>query len=204
MPRAAASTRQGALRIARLRADRNRARVVGERCTPRRLIAFEGVEHLNGARRAARCPDAERAFHDARNGRPRPDATRTDQHHVPDASNPLIAEFSRRGRTRHTVQAIAAIRSATCSEPEEQPTCVVCAGSTLHGQEQRACALCSASLHPRTSPLPGSRRISGAPVLPYFPERRTDNRGYVVRIHPPFDELSVRRPGRRYCAASTN
>jgi Kdo2-lipid IVA lauroyltransferase/acyltransferase len=32
-------------------------------------------------------------------------------------------------------------------------------------------------------------KISGATVLPYFPERRTDNRGYIVRVHPPFENF---------------
>ena len=32
-------------------------------------------------------------------------------------------------------------------------------------------------------------KISGAPVLPYFPKRRADNRGYVVEIHAPLDNF---------------
>ena len=32
-------------------------------------------------------------------------------------------------------------------------------------------------------------KISGATVLPYFPERRSDNRGYIVRVHPPFENF---------------
>ena len=32
-------------------------------------------------------------------------------------------------------------------------------------------------------------KISGAPVLPYFPQRRDDNRGYVVQIHAPLDNF---------------
>jgi KDO2-lipid IV(A) lauroyltransferase len=32
-------------------------------------------------------------------------------------------------------------------------------------------------------------KISGATVLPYFPERRADNRGYIVRVHPPFENF---------------
>ena len=32
-------------------------------------------------------------------------------------------------------------------------------------------------------------KISGAPVLPYFPKRRADNRGYVIQIHAPLDNF---------------
>ena len=43
-------------------------------------------------------------------------------------TNPLIAELSRRGRSRHTVQAICGRSdSRPAAEPEEQPAGVVCA-----------------------------------------------------------------------------
>ena len=45
-------------------------------------------------------------------------------------------------------------------------------------------------------------KISGAPVLPYFPKRRADNRGYVVHIHPPLDNFPVRRSDRRHAPLS--
>ncbi|MDR0770932.1 MAG: 1-deoxy-D-xylulose-5-phosphate reductoisomerase, partial [Burkholderiales bacterium] len=37
-------------------------------------------------------------------------------------------------------------------------------------------------------------KISGAPVLPYFPARRADNAGYVITIHPPLENFPSSDP----------
>jgi KDO2-lipid IV(A) lauroyltransferase len=44
---------------------------------------------------------------------------------------------------------------------------------------------------PASSNVATSRlaKISGATVLPYFPERSSDNRGYIVHILPPLDNF---------------
>src|SRR5688572_16971069 len=100
-------------------------------------------------------------------------------------SNPLIAELSRRGRTRHTVQAISSeqIRDLLQNLKNNIPI--------WYAPDQRFTDKSSAIVplfgQPAASNVATSRlaKISGAPVLPYFPERRSDNRGYVVRIYEP-------------------
>jgi KDO2-lipid IV(A) lauroyltransferase len=103
--------------------------------------------------------------------------------------NALIAEMARRGRARHTVQAITSeqIRDLLQNLKNNIPV--------WYAPDQRFTDKNSAIVplfgQPASSNVATSRlaKISGAPVLPYFPERRADNRGYVVRIHPPFDNF---------------
>jgi Kdo2-lipid IVA lauroyltransferase/acyltransferase len=104
-------------------------------------------------------------------------------------SNPLIAELSRRGRARHTVQAISAdqIRELLQNLKNNLPV--------WYAPDQRFTDKNSALVplfgHLASSNVATSRlaKISGAPVLPYFPERRADGSGYRVTIHPPFDNF---------------
>lgn len=104
-------------------------------------------------------------------------------------SNPLIAELSRRGRSRHTVQAISSeqIRDLLQNLKNNIPV--------WYAPDQRFTDKNSAIVplfdQPAASNVATSRlaKISGAPVLPYFPERRSDNRGYVVRIYPPLQNF---------------
>jgi Kdo2-lipid IVA lauroyltransferase/acyltransferase len=101
--------------------------------------------------------------------------------------NPLIAELSRRMRSRHTVQAISAdqVRDLLQNLKNNLPV--------WYAPDQRFTdknsEIVSLFGQPASSNVATSRlaKISGAPVLPYFPERRADNTGYVVRIHAPFD-----------------
>jgi KDO2-lipid IV(A) lauroyltransferase len=103
--------------------------------------------------------------------------------------NALIAEMARRGRARHTVQAITSeqIRDLLQNLKNNIPV--------WYAPDQRFTDKNSAIVplfgQPAASNVATSRlaKISGAPVLPYFPERRADNRGYVVRIHPPFENF---------------
>lgn len=103
--------------------------------------------------------------------------------------NALIAEMARRGRARHTVQAITSeqIRDLLQNLKNNIPV--------WYAPDQRFTDKNSAIVplfgQPASSNVATSRlaKISGAPVLPYFPERRADNRGYIVRIHPPFDHF---------------
>jgi KDO2-lipid IV(A) lauroyltransferase len=101
--------------------------------------------------------------------------------------NPLIAELSRRGRERHTVQGIAAdqIRDLLQNLKNNLPV--------WYAPDQRFTDKNSAIVPlfgvPASSNVATSRlaKISGARVLAYFPERRRDRRGYIVRIHPAFE-----------------
>jgi len=103
--------------------------------------------------------------------------------------NPLIAELSRRGRSRHTVQAIASdqIRDLLQNLRSNLPV--------WYAPDQRFTDKNSAIVplfgQPASSNVATSRlaRISGAAVLPFFPERRADNTGYTVRIHPPLENF---------------
>jgi Kdo2-lipid IVA lauroyltransferase/acyltransferase len=101
--------------------------------------------------------------------------------------NPLIAEMSRRGRSRQAVQAVAAdqIRELLQNLKNNVPV--------WYAPDQRYVDKNSAVVplfgHPAWSNIATSRlaRISKATVLPYFPERLADGSGYLMRILPPFD-----------------
>lgn len=103
--------------------------------------------------------------------------------------NPLLAELSRRGRARHTVQAIPSeqIRDLLQNLKDGLPV--------WYAPDQRFLDKNSALVplfgHPAASNVATSRlaKISGAVVLPFFPMRRADGRGYVMHIHPPFDNF---------------
>jgi len=104
-------------------------------------------------------------------------------------SNPLIAELSRRGRSRHAFQAVTSeqIRELLQNLKSNLPV--------WYAPDQRFTDKASELVPffgiPAASNVATSRlaKISGATVLPYFPERRSDNRGYIVRVHPPFDNF---------------
>jgi KDO2-lipid IV(A) lauroyltransferase len=103
--------------------------------------------------------------------------------------NPLVAEFSRRNRSRHTVSAISSdrVRDLLQSLKSNLPV--------WYAPDQRYTGKNSEIVpffgQPAASNVATSRlaKISGAPVLPYFPKRRADNRGYVVQIHAPLDNF---------------
>jgi Kdo2-lipid IVA lauroyltransferase/acyltransferase len=109
-------------------------------------------------------------------------------------SNPLIAELSRRGRSRHAFQAVTSeqIRDLLQNLKNNLPV--------WYAPDQRFTDKASELVPffgiPAASNVATSRlaKISGATVLPYFPERRTDNRGYIVRVHPPFDNFPTNDP----------
>jgi KDO2-lipid IV(A) lauroyltransferase len=103
--------------------------------------------------------------------------------------NRLIAELSRRNRGRHTVSAISSdrVRDLLQSLKSNLPV--------WYAPDQRYTGKNSELVpffgQPAASNVATSRlaKISGAPVLPYFPRRRADNRGYVVQTHAPFDNF---------------
>jgi KDO2-lipid IV(A) lauroyltransferase len=109
-------------------------------------------------------------------------------------SNDLIAELSRRSRGRHTVQAISSdqIRDLLQNLKNNLPV--------WYAPDQRYTEKNSELVpffnQPAASNVATSRlaKISKAPVLPYFPARRPDDRGYVIRIHAPFDQFPSADP----------
>lgn len=104
-------------------------------------------------------------------------------------SNALVAELARRGRTRHALEAVTSeqIRELLQNLKRNLPV--------WYAPDQRFTDKSSELVPffgvPAASNVATSRlaKISGATVLPYFPERRADNRGYIVRVHPPFDNF---------------
>lgn len=104
-------------------------------------------------------------------------------------SNDLIAELSRRGRARHTVQAISSdqVRDLLQNLKNNLPI--------WYAPDQRFTDKNSELVPlfglPAASNVATSRlaKISRAPVLPYFAARLPDNRGWAIHIHPPFDHF---------------
>jgi Kdo2-lipid IVA lauroyltransferase/acyltransferase len=153
----------------------------------RRLIQFEGTEHLDAA-----LAKGKGALMLSAHFTPLEMGARALTLLGPTSimyltpGNDLIAELSRRGRTRHTVQAISndQIRDLLQNLKNNLPV--------WYAPDQRSSGKNSEIVpffgQPAATNVATSRlaRISGAPVLPYFPRRRADNKGYVVRIYPPF------------------
>ncbi len=156
----------------------------------RRLVQFEGLEHLQAALdkgRGALLLSAH--FTTLETGARALTLLGPTSIMYLTPRNALIAELSRRGRARHTVQAISSdqIRDLLQNLKHNLPI--------WYAPDQRFTDKNSSLVPffglPVASNVATSRlaRISGAPVLPYFPARRSDNRGYTVRIHPPFDNF---------------
>lgn len=161
----------------------------------RRLIQFEGTEHLQAALAQGRGALMLSAhFTTLEMGARALTLLGPTSIMYLTPSNPLIAELSRRGRARHTVQAITSeqIRDLLQNLKNNLPV--------WYAPDQRFTDKNSAIVplfgQPASSNIATSRlaKISGAPVLPYFPERRADNRGYIVHIYPPFENFPSSDP----------
>jgi KDO2-lipid IV(A) lauroyltransferase len=161
----------------------------------RRLIQFEGVEHLQAALARGRGALMLTAhFTTLEMGARALTLLGPTSIMYLTPSNRLIAELSRRGRARHTVQAISSeqIRDLLQNLKDNVPV--------WYAPDQRFTGKNSAIVplfgQPAASNIATSRlaKISGAPVLPYFPQRRPDNRGYIVRIYPPLDDFPSNDP----------
>jgi KDO2-lipid IV(A) lauroyltransferase len=103
--------------------------------------------------------------------------------------NALIAELSRRGRGRHAVHAIPSDEVRELIRDLKRNLVV------WYAPDQRYTDKMSAVVpffgHPAASNVATSRlaKLTGATVLPYFPERRTDRAGYLMRILPPLEDF---------------
>jgi KDO2-lipid IV(A) lauroyltransferase len=108
--------------------------------------------------------------------------------------NPLIAEMSRRGRARRAVQAIAADQVREVLRNLKNNVTV------WYAPDQRYTDKMSKIVpffgHPAASNVATSRlaKISGAAVLPYFPERLEDGSGYLMRIYPALENFPTEDP----------
>lgn len=156
----------------------------------RRLIRFEGLEHLQAAlTRGKGALMLSAHFTTLEMGARALTLIGSTSVMYLTPRNELIAELSRRGRSRHTVQAVTSeqIRELLQNLKDNLPV--------WYAPDQRFTDKTSELVPffglPAASNVATSRlaRISAATVLPYFPERRADNRGYIVRIHPPFENF---------------
>jgi KDO2-lipid IV(A) lauroyltransferase len=108
--------------------------------------------------------------------------------------NPLIAELARRSRGRHAVKAIASDQVRDILRSLGQNLTV------WYAPDQRYTDKTSAIVpffgQPAATNIATSRlaRISGARVLPYFPERLADGSGYVMRIGAPLESFPSEDP----------
>lgn len=108
--------------------------------------------------------------------------------------NALIAELSLRGRTAHAHRAISSdnVRELLQNLKANLPV--------WYAPDQRDQGKSSALVPffgiPALTNVATSRiaRISGAPVLPYFPERLANAAGYCMQILPPFDGFPSEDP----------
>lgn len=156
----------------------------------RKLIHFEGVEHLQAAlARGCGALMLSAHFTTLEMGARALTLLGPTSIMYLTPQNALIAELSRRGRARHTVQAITSsqIRDLLQNLKNNLPV--------WYAPDQRFTDKNSEIVpffgQPASSNIATSRlaKISGAPVLPYFPERRADSRGYLVHIHPPLEHF---------------
>jgi KDO2-lipid IV(A) lauroyltransferase len=156
----------------------------------RRLVQFEGAEHLRAALEQGRGALVLTAhFTTLESGARALTLLGPTSIMYLTPKNELIAELSRRGRARHTVQAISSeqIRALLHNLKDNLPV--------WYAPDQRFTDK-NSELVPLFGQLAASNvatsrlaRISGAPVLPFFATRRCDGRGYLVRILPPLEHF---------------
>jgi KDO2-lipid IV(A) lauroyltransferase len=154
----------------------------------RRLVRIEGIEHLENVLRAGRGAILLSAhFTSLEMGACALTLTLPTaiMYQVP--KNPLIAELSLRGRLAHAVRAISSdsVRDLLQALKDNLPV--------WYAPDQRDSSKSAALVPffgiPAATSIATSRiaRISGAAVLPYFPERLADGSGYLMRLGAPLE-----------------
>lgn len=108
--------------------------------------------------------------------------------------DPLLSELSLRSRARHASRAISSesVRELLQSLKDNLPL--------WYAPDQKDFGKASAMVpffgHLAATNVATSRiaRITGAVVLPYFPQRLADGSGFLMRILPPFDDFPSKDP----------
>lgn len=161
----------------------------------RRLVDFEGVEHLHAALlkgRGALMLSAH--FTTLEMGARALTLLGPASIMYLTPKNALIAELSRRNRGRHTVKAISSDQVRELLQSLKRNLPVWYAPDQRY--EHKNGEIVPFFGQPAATNVATSRlaKISRAPVLPYFPKRKADNRGYLVQIHPPFEDFPSEDP----------
>jgi Kdo2-lipid IVA lauroyltransferase/acyltransferase len=153
-----------------------------------RILRIEGMAHLDQALRAGRGAILLSAHFTTleMGARALTRATPTAiMYQTP--RNALIAEISLRRRRALAVRAIGSDSVRELLQSLKQNRTVWYAPDQR--EEGRSAAIVPFFGRPASTNIATSRiaRISGAPVLPFFPERLGDGSGYVCRIGPPLE-----------------
>ena len=170
-----------------------------------KLTRLEGEEHLRGRARARpRRHPAQRALHDARDRRARDLRPHADEHHVSTDQQSRARTLPHAQPRQQAKRAIPRddVRTLITALKNNEPVWYAPDQSyRKKGAEMVPFFSIPAATNTATSRL---ARMTGAAVLPYFPERLPGSQGYRMVIHPMLDRLSDEGSPRPMRAASTS